>query len=331
MQASILQHACFSRRAFIDLAACLTVATAATSLIPSVPAQAQSPRSAERKVALVVGNSAYRALSPLANPQNDAAEVATTLRSLGYEVTVVANTGLAELTRELAAFRTRLNGATVGLFYYSGHGFQTVRTDTGQTVNHIVPVDFGFDPKADKFATATLDSVVEVLRSQTRVGLVFMDACRDDPRIAAAAKQSVAANRSVRLGTGLSSVPVSAAPSHQSPARQAVSGEGPAGILIAYSTDPGNVASDGPGQKLSPFTRALTTHIRAPGLSMAEIMARVSSDVATQTRGTQTPWSTSSLTATAYQFTDKPPAPAAKRAPAPPLSGISIGAGGIQF
>ena len=299
------------------------------ALVPALEANAQAVAAqtspAERKVALVIGNAAYSALTPLANPLNDAAEVAASLRAHGFQVTRIDNAGHAELTRGIAEFRARLKGAAVGLFYYSGHGFQTLRLDTHQTVNHIVPVDFRFADKADHLASVPLDQVIDALRTEARVGLVFMDACRDDPAIAAAVQQSSKSTRGVRFGAGLSSVPATAQPLAQANAAPAP-GNSPAGILIAYSTDPGNVAREGlAGDKLSPFTRALTTHIRTPGLSLSEIMGRVSTDVANSTKGTQTPWNTSSLTAATYQFAQKP------KPPAPPISGISIGAGGITF
>ena len=312
-----------SRRAALQRLGLLASSAALAAAVPDRIAHAQAK--GERKVALVIGNGAYQALTPLPNPLNDASEVAATLRTLGYDVLHLKNADQQTLTQAIAVFRERLKGAAVGLFYYSGHGFQTVRLDTHQSVNHIVPVDFRFDPKAQSWPTMPLDLVIDALQSEARVGLVFMDACRDDPTIAAQVKQTAAATRGVRLGAGLSSVPGLIKPT--SPGRgPAAAGNDPAGILIAYSTDPGNVARDGlADDKLSPFTRALTTHVRTPGLMLSEIMGRVSADVARMTGGAQTPWNTASLTAGTYQFTAKP------KPPAPPLTGIGIGAGGITF
>ena len=189
-------------------------------------------------------------------------------------------------------------------------------------------------PGKAELPTVPLDLVTDALRAEARVGLVFMDACRNDPLIVAAAKSTATAGKGFRLLAGLSNVPVSSLPGQAPPAQPSragnasgnASGTGPTGILIAYSTDPGNVARDGlAGDKLSPFTRALTTHVRTPGLTMSEIMARVSTDVAKRTDNKQTPWNTSSLTAGTYQFSAKP------KAPTPPISGISIGAGGNTF
>src|SRR5262249_35751085 len=114
--------------------------------------------------------------------------------------------------------------------------------------------------------------------------------------------------------------------------------KGPTGLLIAYATDPGNVALEGDSGALSPFTGALAKHLLSPGLSAAEIMGRVSAEVAAQTRGQQTPWNVSSLTAGTYQFTARPPpAPSSGTAKAPtarpgggalpPNLGVGVGSG----
>ena len=141
--------------------------------------------------------------------------------------------------------------------------------------------------------------------------------------------------RSVTIARGFAPVSVI----EKASATKAGVGKGPTGLLIAYATDPGNVALEGETGSLSPFTGALAKHLVAPGLSAAEIMGRVSVEVASQTRGQQTPWNVSSLTAGAYLFTPKPQvAPAGGTATKgtaarpgggtlPPNLGVGVGSG----
>src|SRR5262249_1716807 len=155
----------------------------------------------------------------------------------------------------------------VGFFYYSGHGFQTNHVDQPHPINHIVPVDFELERADAELETLPLDAIIQPLRARARAGFVFMDACRNDPRLAAA---------SVRIGSGPKAVTISrgfspynagvdppdvertdSTPSAVRPGTRKV----PAGLLIAYATDPGNVALEGNVGELSPFTTALVKHI----------------------------------------------------------------------
>jgi uncharacterized caspase-like protein len=126
-----------------------------------------------------------------------------------------------------------------------------------------------------------------------------MDACRNDPQLAAASERMASSSKSVMISRGFSpvsiggGVPVIVKPGN---------GKGPTGLLISYATDPGNVAVEGDKGQLSPFTGALVKHMSAPGLSIAEVMGRVSTDVSFETQGQQTPWSVSSLTAGTFKF-----------------------------
>jgi uncharacterized caspase-like protein len=192
-----------------------------------------------------------------------------------------------------------VKGADVGFFYYSGHGFQTNHVDQQHPVNHIVPVDFDIGDADPVGATLALDVVVETLKNEARVGLIFMDACRNDPQLTAAAQRVAAGSKSVTISRGFS--PVNAI-SGRPYAPQSGKAKRPTGLLIAYATDPGNVALEGDKGLLSPFTTALVAHMRTPGLSVAEMMGRVSAEVSLETQGRQTPWSVASLTAGLYQF-----------------------------
>src|SRR5262245_57592227 len=288
----------------------------------------------EKRVALVIGNAAYASISPLDKPLNDARKMEQVLRELGYEVILGTNASKRDLDGLAQRFRAALKGADVGFFFYSGHGFQTNRIEQQHPINHIVPVDFNVHDVTTAPSSLALDVIIEAIRSQARVGFIFMDACRNDPQLTAASERLASNTRSVTIARGFAPVAVI----EKAPAAKASIAKGPTGLLIAYATDPGNVALEGETGALSPFTGALAKHLLAPGLSAAEIMGRVSAEVSTQTRGQQTPWNVSSLTAGTYQFTPRPPAapstgtakaPAARPGGAalPPNLGVGVGSG----
>src|SRR5689334_18509632 len=239
---------------------------------------------AARRVALVVGNGAYRSAPALANPPNDARDVARSLRGLGFEVTEGIDLDKAGMESALRRFAAALHGADVGLFYYSGHGLAVADK------NYLVPVDAQIDRASDlDFATVPLDLVTRILGDEPRTALVFLDACRDNP-LARSLARSLGASRSVAVQGGLAS---------------AAAGTG---TLIAYATQPGNTASDGTGRN-SPFTGALLRHIGEPGVEVRSMLTRVRRDVLAVTDGTQEPWDHSSLTDEFYFAPQKAPPP----------------------
>jgi len=288
----------------------------------------------EKRVALVIGNAAYSGISPLQKPLNDAQKMAEVLRGLNYEVILGLNASKRDLDGLAQRFRAALKGADVGFFFYSGHGFQTNRIEQQHPINHIVPVDFNVHDVNTAPSSLALDVIIEAIRSQARVGFIFMDACRNDPQLTAASERLASNTRSVTIARGFAPVAVI----EKAPAAKASIAKGATGLLIAYATDPGNVALEGENGALSPFTGALAKHLVAPGLSAGEIMGRVSAEVSAQTRGQQTPWNVSSLTAGTYQFMPRPPAApttGTAKAPAarpggtalPPNLGVGVGSG----
>lgn len=271
--------------------------SAGFSLAISILFAASSNASPEKRVALVVGNAGYATITPLSNPPNDARTVAKLLSGMGYDVILSLDTRQADLERLAREFRAKLSTADVGLFYYSGHGFQTNRIGQQHPVNHIVPVDFDIHAEDPIRGTLDLDSVLTALKDNVRVGLVLMDACRNDPQLTAASGGANAGSKAISISRGLSPVNIpKVRPGHF---RKDMASR-PTGLLIAYATDPGNVAKEGEDGGLSPFTSALVKHMRIPGLTLAEVMGRVSADVAVATQGQQTPWNVASLTAGTY-------------------------------
>jgi uncharacterized caspase-like protein len=257
------------------------------------------PAWAQTRVALVVGNSGYRNVSPLDNPASDARLLAETLRGLGF--TLVG--GGAQLDLDKAAFdRTvqdfgrRLAGADVGLFYYAGHGIQ-VRGE-----NYLIPIDANPTKEADvDFQMLNSGLVLRQMETAgTRLNIVILDACRNNPfggRGLAVGRAQDAGNIRVRdTSSGLAQM------------------QAPSGTLISFATQPGNVAQDGVGGN-SPYAKALATQMRRPGLDIFQTFNQVGLVVQEVTGGTQQPWVSSSPIKGAFYFA--PPAGGAALASAP--------------
>jgi hypothetical protein len=227
----------------------------------------------------VIGNSAYKQVPALDNPANDATDLADKLGKIGFEVLRGLDLDYAGMRDIIRRFGEKMTGADVALMFYAGHGLQVAGK------NYLVPVDAKIASQADvDFATIDLDLVLRAMEADNRTNIVFLDACRDNPLA-----QKLAANmgtRSASVGRGLA---------------QAQAG---VGTLIAYSTQPGNVALDGQGRN-SPFTSALLKTIDSPGLSLGDVMIAVRNDVLQATNGQQVPWDHSSMTG---QFYFVPPA-----------------------
>lgn len=267
-----------------------------------------------KRIALVIGNATYTDIGPLRKPLRDAERVADVLRGFGYEVILGKDTKQQQLEQLVQQFQARLVNADVGFFFYSGHGFQTNRIDQPHPVNHMVPVDFELPGGQGQLKTVALDPIVQSLRNSVRVGFIFMDACRNDARLTEASQRMGNGSKGVTIARGFSAEPGLAVLTGPTPP----AGKGPAGLLIAYATDPGNVAFEGDEGLLSPFTNSLVKHIATPGLTASEIMGRVSDDVSNLTGGKQTPWNVLSRTVGAYQFIARPERIAPMRTATPP-------------
>ncbi|RVC21334.1 caspase domain-containing protein, partial [Mesorhizobium sp. M7A.F.Ca.CA.004.04.2.1] len=245
----------------------------------------------QRRVALVIGNGTYAEAGTLANPVNDALDIADKLRSIGFEVIEGNDLGKRELERSIGAFSDALQGAGVGLFYYAGHGLQV----DGR--NYIVPVDARLDvPVKLQLEAVPIDEVLDIMEQQTKVSLVFLDACRNNPF--ARSLSRTATTRSAKALAGLAQF------------------DSTRGSFIAFSTAPGAVAMDGSGRN-SPFAAALLRHIAEPGQSINDMMIAVRRDVVSQTRETQRPWEQGSLLERFEFVSDGQPAEPQRPAAAP--------------
>ncbi|NNE23286.1 MAG: hypothetical protein HKN11_11830 [Rhizobiales bacterium] len=228
---------------------------------------------AEKRVALVIGNSNYQNAPPLKNPLNDAEAVAKLLSRLGFDVVKGIDLTDRDFARTISTFAKRLDkGADAALFFYAGHGLQV------KGKNYLVPVDAELASEASlDFETVRLQTILSLMERTRRTNLVFLDACRNNPMARNLARNM--GTRSAAIGRGLARV------------------ETGVGTLIAYSTQPGNVALDGEGFH-SPFAKALLKHTEQPGLEIEGLMRKVRQDVITETNGAQVPWNHSSLTRT---------------------------------
>lgn len=241
-----------------------------------------SPAWAERRVALVIGVSAYRNADRLPNPVNDAADMASALEATGFTVVEAYDPDFAAMQRALRDFGRQLEKADVALVFYAGHGIQV----DGR--NYLLPVDaeLADDASAQREAV-DVAQILALLDTAPRVSLVFLDACRNNPLAANLARRAGAA-RSLAVSQGLAQIGATAADT-----------------LIAYSTQPGAVAADGQGRN-SPFTGALLHGIATPGLDVQELMRRVRNSVVRGSSGLQVPWDNSSLTK-GFSFVAAPP------------------------
>jgi uncharacterized caspase-like protein len=237
-------------------------------LFVAVPVLACQAATASTRVALVIGNSQYRNVPQLANPDNDAAAFAQTLKQAGFDVVDARHdlTG-ADMRRALRDFGDKARNADMAVIYYAGHGIEVEGT------NYLIPVDAALQRDTDVYDEAvSLDRVLVAVESAKRLRLVILDACRDNPFNKTMKKVSM---RSV--GRGLAKVEPT------SP-----------NTLIAYAAKAGSTAADG-DSKNSPFTDALVRHIATPGLDVRKAFGFVRDDVLKVTNNRQEPYVYGSL------------------------------------
>jgi len=231
---------------------------------------------AEKRVALVIGNSAYQTVAKLPNPAADAKLMSDTLLSLGFFVvggSAQVNLDKAGFDHALQAFDKELIGADVALFYFAGHGVET------HGLNYIVPVDAHPADEGDVFVQAIgLAGVLEQMeRSGAKINLMLLDACRNNPF----GGHGMPAN-----ADGLAQM------------------QAPPGTVISFATQPHSVALDGEDGH-SPYTLALTETMRHPGYGLFRTFNEMGLAVEKATHGGQLPWVASSPIASSFYFAGK--------------------------
>ncbi len=245
------------------------------------------PAFAEKRVALVLANSAYQNVAPLTNPVNDGTVMAATLKDAGFDVVDFRrDLPAAETRRALRDFADRARDADIAVVYYAGHGIEV------DGANYLIPVDARLERDTDVYDEAfSLDRILIAIEPVRKLRLVILDACRDNP-FAKSMKRTVASRA---IGQGLAKVEPT------SP-----------NMLIAYSAKAGSTAADGDG-KNSPFTIALSRHLTTPGLDVRRAFGFVRDDVLKSTGNRQEPFVYGSLGGD-----DVPLVPAPARAAQPP-------------
>jgi len=219
--------------------------------------------------ALVIGNAGYPDGQGLANPTNDANDLAAKLKGYGFNVITATDCSAKKMEKRLKDFRELLTTHDVGLFFFAGHGMQIDGT------NYLLAIDTDMESETDaKHSSLSLDKVVDVMaKSQAATKIIILDACRNNPW-----------ERKWHRAAGV---------------RGLASVYAPKGTIIGFATSPGEVASDGAGRNGS-YTAALLQHIDTPDCSIESMFKRVRNTVAASTGGKQTSWEHTSLSGEFY-------------------------------
>ena len=284
----------------VPLLAAVLLVAASLVMAPSVMTLtgAHATTGDVRRVALVIGNGAYVNAGVLPNPPNDGREMAEALRRVGFEVMEGIDLDRQAMEQMVRSFARTIRGSDVALLFYAGHGLQVAG------INYLVPIDATLEHEADlPFEAFNMDVVLRQMEQGERTNLIFLDACRDNP-LARSLARSMGATRSASVGRGLARI------------------ESGIGTLIAYATQPDNVALDGQGSN-SPFTSAILAHIDTPGLEVRQLLTRVRQQVIEETDRRQVPWDHSSLTGEFF-FVAEPPEAEAAPVAAPVTDTISL-------
>jgi len=217
---------------------------------------------ADTRVALVIGNGAYRNVPRLTNPVNDASDVATALKSVGFETIVATDLDRAGMDEAAIRFSRVARDADIALLYYSGHALQF------GGVNYLAPIDTRLTDVADLRRLVRLDDIVADLQQAKNLRILVLDACRDNP-FANELRRSLGANRASAAARWLAKL------------------DNAQGMIVAYATQAGQTAEDGDGRN-SPYTTAFLENIKAPE-EIGTIFRRISSDVYETTKHGQLP------------------------------------------
>lgn len=232
---------------------------------------------ANKRIALVIGNSAYTDAGRLANPANDAADVSTALTRLGFEVVTGIDLTIDQFAETLVEFGNRAQNAKVALFYYAGHGIQY------QGQNYLLPIDAELKNEFSiKRQTFNVTDILDQMEAASQVNLVFLDACRNNPLATTLKRGLRSRGRSASVGRGLARIKASENDT-----------------LLVYAAAPGSEAEDGTGRN-SPFTSAFLKHVTTPGVEVEVLLKRVTRDVRAKTKERQRPERLSRLTVEFY-------------------------------
>ncbi len=228
---------------------------------------------ADKRVALIVGNSTYQTVPQLPNPSRDASSVAKMFKDAGFDtVDLQLNLGNLEFKRAIRKFETAADQADIAVVYYAGHGLEIGGT------NYLIPIDarLASDRDADDEAIP-LERLVSSADGAKRLRLVILDACRDNPFVGTMRRERKLASASRGISSGLGKIEPTSTDT-----------------LIAYAAKAGSTADDGDGQH-SPFTTAVLKNLPIPGLDVRLAFGRVRDEVLKITSNRQEPFVYGSL------------------------------------
>jgi tetratricopeptide (TPR) repeat protein len=249
--------------------------TRLTQLIAA--AKVGAPAQPERRVALVVGNSAYAYATALRNPVSDAKLLAAALRKSGFsEVREVYDADLSALGKALKEFGDLADGSDWAVIYFAGHGIEVGGT------NYLIPVDAKLEQQSHVEDEAVpLSRVMSKVTSASKLQLVILDACRNNPFV----PRMRGTSRTRSVGSGLTAI------------------EPETGVLVAYAARDGTTALDGDSASPnSPYANALARYIGEQGLEISLLFRKVRDDVLSSTGKQQEPYTYGSLPAQPFYF-----------------------------
>ncbi|MBI4274696.1 MAG: caspase family protein [Rhizobiales bacterium] len=220
------------------------------------------PAFAEKRVALIIGNGAYKNVNRLPNPKNDAEDIAAALKRTGFETIVGLDLDKAGMESTTIRFARAAREADVAVFYYSGHAMQFAG------INYLMPVDAKLTDEADLRLMSKVDDIVADLQQAKNLRILVLDSCRDNP-LAEELKRSIGRTRAAGIQRGLAKI------------------DSPQGMIVAYATQAGRTADDGTGRN-SPYTAAFLRHIEAEE-EIGTVFRRISADVYDATKRSQLP------------------------------------------
>jgi tetratricopeptide (TPR) repeat protein len=251
--------------------------TPRTSTTPGAAAPVPSLPGGAARVALVIGNSNYRNAGALPNPKHDAEAVSKALNAVGFQVVIGQDLSREQLASLLKEFSAMADSAEWAVIYYAGHGIELGGS------NYVVPVDAKFTTDRDvSFEAVTLEQVVQSVEGASKLRLVILDACRDNPF-----SQKMIRSSGLRsIGKGLGNI------------------EPEGTTLVAYAAKHGQTADDGTG-KNSPYALALTRAIQTPGLEINQVFRKVHDDVMAATGKRQQPFTYGALPSEPFFFRAK--------------------------
>jgi uncharacterized caspase-like protein len=258
------------------------------------------PARAEKRVALVIGNGAYKAQNQLVNPPNDAHLISRALAQAHFEtIETKTNLGIAEFRQALRRFQSQANGADVAFVYFAGHGIEA------NGANWLIPTDAQLDDDRDlEYEAIKSDLVLQALQG-ARMRMLVLDACRNNPF----GRNWRASVRSTTIG--LAKIEAD-------------------DVLVLFAAAPGRTAADGTDLN-SPFAEALAKRLPEPGLAIQLLGGTVRDDVLAATGGNQRPYVSASITGKPFFLVPaEQPAAEVKQAPTPAPAIVPTPAGSSE-